>query len=101
YPSIYLSSKGGGEIGLGGYGTANIPGPNNNWRGSSWEGYSNPEFDRLLAAFAVALDPNDRNRLAAEAVKLFSTELPAISMFFPVSSWLFNPDVSGQKVRPA
>ncbi len=82
-------------------GTANIPRAENQFRGSAWSGYSNPELDRLIAAFGAALDPADRALVVVDFVKLYSSEVPAIPLFFPIFPWVFTSDVSGPRVRPA
>lgn len=101
YPGLLLSQTAGGEGGINGMGTAQIPGPENGWRGSAWDGYLNPEMDRLIAAFGVALEPAERTRAAIDIVKLYTGDLPAIPLFFPVSPHVFTSDLSGPKLRPA
>jgi peptide/nickel transport system substrate-binding protein len=101
YPGLLLSQTAGGEGGINGMGTNQIPGPENGWRGSAWNGYSNPEMDRLIVAFGVALEPADRVRLAREIERLFTTDLGVIPMFFPVNSNVFHADLTGPIVRPA
>jgi peptide/nickel transport system substrate-binding protein len=100
-PGIVLSPSGSGANALNSMGTANIPRAENQWRGSAWDGYSNPELDRLIAAFGAALDPAEQNRVVVDFVKLFSSEVPAITLFFPIFPWTFTSDVSGPRVRPA
>jgi len=101
YPGLLLSSIGAGEIGLNGMGTDNIAGPENQWRGSAWDGHSNPEFDRLIGVFGAALDPSERTRAAVEIVRMYDSDMPAISLFFSINSTVFVSDLSGPLRRPA
>ncbi|MBM2809798.1 MAG: hypothetical protein HW416_557 [Chloroflexi bacterium] len=101
YPGLNISQTAGGEGALNGMGTNQIPGPENQWRGAAWNGYSNPEMDRLIVAFGVALAPADRVRLARDIMQVFTTDLPMIPLFFPVNSNVFTADLRGPNVRPA
>ncbi|HEY3116853.1 MAG TPA: ABC transporter substrate-binding protein, partial [Chloroflexota bacterium] len=103
YPGLAIHASSGGENGVATMGSENIPRAENNWRGAgvAYNGYSNPNLDRLVAAFGVALEPADRNRAAADIVRLYSVELPALSLYFPPASWLFTSDLNGPKLRPA
>ena len=101
YPGLLISQTAGGEGGINGMGTAQIPGPENGWRGSAWNGYSNPEMDRLIGVFGAALAPADRALAAQDIVRLYTIDLPAIPLFFPVSPHLFTSDLSGPHLRPA
>ena len=101
YPGLLISSRGGGEGGLNSMGTSQIPNPESQWRGRAWEGYSNPEFDRLIAAFSAALDPADRIRFARDIARVYTTDLVSIPLFFNVSPWVFTSDLTGPKLRSA
>ncbi|HEY3115483.1 MAG TPA: hypothetical protein VGK54_01960, partial [Chloroflexota bacterium] len=101
YPGILMSATAGGENAFNSMGTSNVSRPENQWRGRAWDGYANPELDRLIAAFTTALDPADRVRVASDVVRLYSRELPSISLFFPVTPLVFTSDLSGPMVRPA
>lgn len=100
-PGMILSPSGSGDNALNSMGTANIPRAENQWRGSAWNGYANPELDRLIAAFSAALDPADRTRVVVDFVKLYSSEVPAITLYFPIFPWVFASDVSGPRQRPS
>ncbi|HEY3115337.1 MAG TPA: ABC transporter substrate-binding protein [Chloroflexota bacterium] len=95
YPGILLSSNSSGEIGLNSIGTANIPIAENQWRGAAWDGYSSPAIDRLIAAFSEALEPVQRNKAAADFARQYSADVPAISLFFPVTQWVFTDEMKG------
>jgi peptide/nickel transport system substrate-binding protein len=101
YSGVQLSPTANGESGLNSMGSGNVPTASNQWRGNAWDGYSNPELDRLIGVFGMALDPAQRTRAAADIAKLYSTDVPAISLFFPVTPWVFTSEVSGPQPRPA
>ena len=42
----------------------------------------NPAYDRLVEAFNVTLDPNERVRQRAQMAKLISEELPSIVLTY-------------------
>jgi len=97
FPGLYIYS---GNVGAGqvtGMASNNIPRPENSWRGGSYDGYASPDMDRLIAAFSTALASTDQTRLASEIAKLYSSELPAISLFFPTQPWVFTSDLTGPK----
>lgn len=58
---------------------------------------ANPEMDRLISAFTVALAPSDRARVAAEMARLYSDELPSVSLFFGGHPWVFSSRLTGPK----
>lgn len=58
-------------------------------------GYSNEEFDRLLAEAAAETDETKANELYKQAQEILVDELPAIPMWVPRASYAWNPDVSG------
>jgi ABC-type transport system substrate-binding protein len=101
YPGLLISQTAGGESGINGMGTGQIPGPENGWRGSAWNGYSNSDLDRMIVAFGAALRPSERTRIARDIVRLYTTDLPAISLFFEMSPWVFTSDLTGPYLRAA
>lgn len=95
FPGAYIHST---NVGVGQIATmasTNIPRPENQWRGASYDGYSTPEMDRLISAFTTALALVDRIRLAVDIAKLYGSDLPAISLFFPTQPWVFTSDLTG------
>jgi peptide/nickel transport system substrate-binding protein len=101
FPGLQVGLVGVGEAAIDGMGSANIPGPSNQWRGRAWDGLSNPELDRLVEAFPIALDPLERTQVAVDIVKIYSRELPALSLFHNVTPWVFTSEVKGPNLRPA
>ena len=101
FPGIQLITAALGESGIINMATHNVPRPENNWRSggssASYAGYSNPEMDRLTAAFATALAPPDRIRAAVDIARLHNSDFPAISLFFPTQPWVFTSDLTGPR----
>ncbi len=62
--------------------TAGISRAANRWSGRNRGGWSNAEFDRLSDTFSTTLDQNERIRLISQMVRIWTDELPSISMFF-------------------
>jgi peptide/nickel transport system substrate-binding protein len=52
----------------------------NRWHGENIHGWVNPAFDRLVDAFIVTLDANERVQQRAQMAKIMSEELPAIQL---------------------
>lgn len=50
----------------------------NRWRGENRTGWANPEYDRILDAFNVTLDPNGRIQQRAQMAKILTDELPSL-----------------------
>ena len=67
--------------------SAQVPAPNNRWRGDNRGGWSNSDYDRAFDLYSKTLDPTERIRHAAEMDRIFSLELPAIP------HWL-NPNIT-------
>ncbi len=82
FPGLYVIQGGEGEGALRSYVSRAISRPENGWVGSNRGGYSNPAFDRLMDALSTTLEQTGRERQLVEAVRLFSEEVPAISLVF-------------------
>lgn len=80
--------------------TANMARAERNWQGSNRGGYANPEYDRLLDSLSTALEPSERIRLLTQAVRIYSDDLPAISLFFPAQPWIYVSGISGPGLVP-
>ena len=62
---------------------------------SNMTGYSNKEFDSLVAQAAEQTDPEDRRRFLEEAEHLLLSDHPVIPIYFYVSKHLVSPRVRG------
>lgn len=58
-------------------------------------GWSNAEYDRLVKEAAAELDPKKRLDLFARAERILMDEMPAIPLYFYVSSDCWKPTVKG------
>ncbi|HEY3117530.1 MAG TPA: ABC transporter substrate-binding protein, partial [Chloroflexota bacterium] len=100
FPGIYAIGTGIGDSIIDAMTSTNVPGPDNQWRGSAYDGYSSSEMDRLIAAYSTSLAPADRIKGAVDIVKLYSNDLPAISLFFPASPVVFSSVLTGPRLGP-
>jgi oligopeptide transport system substrate-binding protein len=58
-------------------------------------GYSNPEFDQLMASAAEQLDPDRRRLYLEEAERVLLADHAVIPLYFYVSKHLVKPEVEG------
>jgi peptide/nickel transport system substrate-binding protein len=75
-----------------------IPGPDNNWTGQNYPGYSNSEVDRLIDELETELHRERRRELWAELQTIYATDLPALPLYFRADSHIWPPWLEG--VRP-
>lgn len=61
----------------------------------NWPGYSNPEYDRLMAEANVTLDQAARAELLRQAEQLALNDSPIIPMAIGTSQNLVNPRITG------
>jgi peptide/nickel transport system substrate-binding protein len=59
-----------------------IPRAERNWSGQNFGGYRNPEMDALLEALPEELDPDERRQMFARLQAIYSTDLPALPLWF-------------------
>ena len=58
-------------------------------------GYSNPEYDRLLAEASAEGDPQRRAELLEQAERIFLEDLPIMPLYFYVTARMVKPWVGG------
>lgn len=75
-----------GENALVGFTRERIPTAENRWLGGNRPGWSDPEYERLVAAFTTTLDRDERAQQVARMVAIFTDTLPASSLFFRPST---------------
>jgi peptide/nickel transport system substrate-binding protein len=95
FPTMF---SGGGLVGdsqLSLFRSSGIPAPENRWVGQNRGGWSNAEYDRLEAAFNVALDRAERGRLVGQLVRIFSEDVAAISLYFNPGIVAFSSQIEG------
>jgi peptide/nickel transport system substrate-binding protein len=96
FPAMFTAISGQGERTLPNYTTAQIPRADNNWRtGGNRGGWSNPEYDRLLDAFNITLDPKERALQVAGMARAFTEDVPVISLLFPGIPYAHVAEVRG------
>ena len=86
---------------------ADYPDPQN-WLSVYWKtggfgeriGYSNPEFDKLVDAADVELDPAKRAELYQQAQDLFMDDAAVAMMYNTINHYLVKPWVKGIKTTP-
>jgi peptide/nickel transport system substrate-binding protein len=94
-----ISGSGQGDTGFLAFRSSEIARAENRWSGSNRSAYSNPEFDRLAAAFDMAVDPAERLQLTIQIEKLVSSDLPAIFLYYHSRVWAHVAGLKGPKVR--
>jgi peptide/nickel transport system substrate-binding protein len=95
-----LASRGGTPVPVQ-FISAEIGSPANRWAGENRGGWSNPEYDRLYAAFASSLDPDERTRAWVQMMTTVNDLVLAYLLFFNVQTrtWvtgLHGPDIGVQ-----
>ncbi|MEW6082884.1 MAG: ABC transporter substrate-binding protein [Bacillota bacterium] len=76
------------EIMYGSLATASI-GSAGNW---SW--YSNPAMDEILAKAGAETDPEVRKRLYADAIRIYTEDVPQIPLYYPDGSRAYSRDLA-------
>jgi peptide/nickel transport system substrate-binding protein len=66
----------------------------------NYGGWTHPEYDRLGTALRSTLDEQERVGIMAQIVKLYSDELPAISLRFASHPWAVNSALTGFQIGP-
>lgn len=82
FPTFYTGGGGVGDRALPSFLSSTIASAETRWVGNNRTGFSNPGFDRLAEAYATTLDRTERQRQLTEMARIFSEELPAISLYF-------------------
>ncbi|MBM2812950.1 MAG: hypothetical protein HW416_3709 [Chloroflexi bacterium] len=65
------------------------------WRGENRTGWVNPEYDRLVEAFNVTLDPNTRVPQRAEIARILTEELPNTPLSYNPNAHAYLAPVKG------
>jgi peptide/nickel transport system substrate-binding protein len=75
-----------------------IPRAENRWQGGNRGGWSNSMFDRLAMVFNTTLDRIEREGQVVEMAKIYTDELPAISLFLRTQPWVYAAALSGPRL---
>jgi peptide/nickel transport system substrate-binding protein len=78
----------------------------NNWAGRNRSGYANPRADELFDLLNVTIDPGRRTSLLQEQVRIFTSEVVTMPLYWMVSSTLMvkgvkadvHPNAAGYRV---
>ncbi len=75
-----------------------IPTPENNWSGQNYTGYANPKMDTLIDDLEVQCEPKRHMQLWHDLQTLYSTDLPALPLFFRADPYIIPHWLKG--IRP-
>jgi peptide/nickel transport system substrate-binding protein len=82
------------------YLSSQIPNEQNGWGASNNTGYSNPNFDNACTRALSTLDENGKATAHAEALAIFTRDLPSIPLFTRTITVLHRPEVKGVLLDP-
>jgi peptide/nickel transport system substrate-binding protein len=81
------------------YETQSIPTAKNNWIGGNLTGYSSQDYDAACQkAREARLDSADRIQAYQETARLFSKDLPALPLYFPLKIAISRADFCNMKM---
>jgi peptide/nickel transport system substrate-binding protein len=72
-----------------------IPSAENGWSGQNFDGYSNPDFDKLMDAIEVELDPAKRFEMWRQLQTMYAEELPALPLYFRADAFVLPKWLDG------
>jgi ABC-type transport system substrate-binding protein len=84
FPGVLVVSSNSGDAALQLLSSASIPSASNRWVGINRGGWSSPDYDRFLTAFSTSLDRGERVGLMRQMLRLYSEEVPLVSIAFSV-----------------
>jgi len=79
--------------------SVSIPKEANGWAGANYNGWSNPDKDRIIAELDRALEPAERTRLWADLQRVYVQDLPQLPLFFRTDPYILPRWLKG--VRPS
>ena len=96
FPGMFTSSQSLGDQTMVVYTTAQIPRAENRWRGGNNRGgWSNPEYDQFANAFSMTLEPSERAQQVTQMARIFTDELPVISLMFVTQPYAYVAALRG------
>jgi peptide/nickel transport system substrate-binding protein len=72
-----------------------IPTAANGWSGENFDGFSNPEADRLMDSIETELDTSKRMALWRELQVLYAEQLPALPLYFRADAFVLPQWLEG------
>jgi peptide/nickel transport system substrate-binding protein len=98
FPGMYHNNQGLGVKELLNHTSSAIPREETRWIGGNRGGWSNPEYGRLADALSTTLSREERTGHVAQMARIFSEELPAISVWFAFHHWAHVAGLKGPRV---
>lgn len=98
YTGIFSNNTGTGEAAMLARVSSAISRPDNRWAGGNRGGYSNPEYDRLAAAYTTELQREQRICLMVDMGKILADDVPAINLFFRTQPWVHTAALTGPRM---
>ena len=77
------------------FGSEYVPTPENQWTGLNRGGYANPQWDELARSIFVTLEETKRQEAERELVRVFSSDLPALPLYFGLETVPVGGGLSG------
>jgi peptide/nickel transport system substrate-binding protein len=99
FRSLFTSGGGRGAGGLEYLTSTSIPGPSNRWIGQNRGGWSNAEYDHLVAANLVTLDRSERVKQIVEAARILNEDLGVIPLYYSAAVLAYATGVQGINVK--
>ncbi len=72
-----------------------IPSAQNNWTGSNYTGYSNPEMDQLIDDVEITLDPEKRQKLWDQIQLIYTRDLPVLPLYYRSNPYIIPKWLKG------
>lgn len=72
-----------------------IPGDDNGWSGQNYTGYSSKRMDKIIDDMQVVCEPDKNRALWHEMQQLYSTDLPALPLYFRANAFIFPKWLKG------
>jgi len=101
FSGMFTNNRGLGESSLLSRVTGQIPNAGNRWAGSNHGGWSNREYDDLVAMFTSSLLLSEREWHVAQAMRVYTDDLGGISLFFPTQAWAAVAGLRGLRLVAA
>jgi len=95
FPAMFTNQTVPGSTMIASLGSANIPRAENHWNGGDRGSWTNPQYDRLAAAYNTTLDRNERIHLIAQLATAISDDVGYISINFEPGITAFTAALTG------
>ena len=82
------------------YSCTEIPAADNAWGGQNETGYCNPKYDEWVNKALGTLSKKEQTEAWAEAISIWSEELPVLPLFARIKLLATRPEVTGVIMDP-